>query len=465
MTKSIKVDLGNLYEQQQNIRDKLREGIKRLAFVGSVQVGKSYLLAKLLIDVMFTINNPDSNLAVCISPNHVMGRVMRREFEKALLDASPELYAYVIKNRKQSPIPTYTFPNGKQLEFHSVDNPDTIRGIRPFFIGCDEAAYFSEEAWDVIEGRTTQTAAPIVITTTPRGKRHWLFRKVFVKGAGPESAHYNPNEYDPKRFFVQVATIFDNPYVQEEERDAKIKAYGGLESNWARQELLGEFVDYEGIVYTSFDEDKMTLHPKDMPNPWTYEFVTGGVDFGWTDPSVSLLVGLKKGTWYVFHEIYKPQLEIDQFGAMINVQRGNCRLMRLWADSADPGRIDHYTRAGLPMYPVQKPRIDQRIQYLNSLFSQNRIIISTDCLNLINELSTYQYPQNKQDRSETQVKPVGPDHALDALAYALWSEKNLLDSSRPFFTDPISWGKPFSMQGQMRAAPDANEMTAGYFGS
>lgn len=461
--KDVKVDLGNLYKQQAAVRDKLRAGIKRIAFVGSVQVGKSYLLAKLLIDAAFTISNPDSNLMVCVSPNHVMGRVMRREFENALLEASPELYAAVIKTRKQAPIPTYTFPNGKQLEFHSVDNPDTIRGIRPFFIGCDEAAYFKEEAWDVIEGRTTQTAAPIVITTTPRGKRHWLFCKVFVKGAGPESQHYNKEEYNPDRFFVQVATIFDNPYIQEEERQAKIDAYGGLETNWARQELLGEFVDYEGIVYTSFDEDKMTLSAKDMPSPWTYEFVSGGVDFGWTDPSVSLIAGLKKGVWYIFSEIYKPQLEIDRFGAMINQQRSNCRLMRLWGDSADPGRIDHYTRAGLPMYPVQKPRIDQRIQYLNSLFAQNRIVISKDCFNLINELSTYQYPNNKSDKSETQIKPIGPDHALDALAYVLWSEKNLLDSSRPFFSDPVEWGKPFSMQGK-KPAPDAAQISDGYWG-
>jgi len=458
---TIKVDLGNLYKQQENVRDKLREGKKRIAFVGSVQVGKSFLGAKLLIDQAFTNTNPDSDLLVCISPSHVMGRVMRREFELALRNASLELYAAVIKTRKQTPIPTYTFPNGKILEFHSVDSPDTIRGLRPAFILCDEAAYFSEEAWDVIEGRTTQTAAPIVITTTPRGKRHWLYRKVFVKGAPPEHSAHDPEQYDPDRFFIQVATIFDNPYVQEDEREAKIKAYGGLETNWARQELLGEFVDYEGLVYTGFDENKHTLPDKDMPNPWTYEFVTGGVDFGWTDPSVSLLIGLKKGTWYIFHEIYKPHLEIDQFGAMINAQRANCRLLRLWADSADPGRIDHYTRAGLPMYPVQKPRIDQRIQYLNSLFAQNRIVISASCHNLIHELTTYQYPHERKDKAESQLRPIGPDHALDALAYGLWSERNMLNQTRPFFSDPVEWGQPFNPNAPRPT--DTTKISAGYF--
>ncbi len=113
------------------------------------------------------------------------------------------------------------------------------------------------------------------------------------------------------------------------------------------------------------------------------------------------------------------------------------------------------------MYPVQKPRIDQRIQYLNSLFAQNRIIISQDCMNLIHELTTYQWPHNKDGKSETQIKPIGPDHALDALAYVLWSERNMLNGTRPLFVDNVEWGRPLDMN--MRPAPDAREHSAGYW--
>lgn len=115
-----------------------------------------------------------------------------------------------------------------------MDAPDTVRGLRPAFIGVDEGSYISEEAYDILEGRTLQTSAPIVITTTPRGRRHWLYRRVFVPGSGPESKHYNPELYDPKRYFVQTATVYDNPYISEESREAMIKSYGGPHSNWAR---------------------------------------------------------------------------------------------------------------------------------------------------------------------------------------------------------------------------------------
>lgn len=46
----VRLDLGNLYPAQARIRQKLNEGVKRLAFVGSIQVGKSYLLARLLVE-------------------------------------------------------------------------------------------------------------------------------------------------------------------------------------------------------------------------------------------------------------------------------------------------------------------------------------------------------------------------------------------------------------------------------
>jgi PBSX family phage terminase large subunit len=458
---NVVVNLGNLYPQQMAIRDALRKGIKRIAFIGSVQVGKSWLGARLLIDQAFTNNNPDSNLIICVSPNHVMGRVMRREFELAL-QMAPALWESVLKTRKQSPIPTYTFPNGKIVEFHSVDNPDTIRGLRPAFILCDEAAYFSAEAWDVIEGRTTQTAASIVITTTPRGKRHWLYKKVFAKAAPPGHVHHHPHEYNPDRFFMQVATIFDNPYIPEEERDAKIEAYGGRNSLWARQELFGDFVEYEGLVYTAFDEDRMSREVEDMPNPWTYEFVSVGVDFGWTDPNVAVVAGLKKGKWYIFDEFYKSNVEIDRFGTVLNGFRGESRIMRFWADSADPGKIDHYMRSGLPMYPVQKPRINQRIQYLNSLFAQGRLVISKKCTNLLHELTTYQWPHGKENVNEATTKPIGPDHALDALAYVLWSERNLLSATNITYGDPIDWGKPFDPTKGL-TPNTGGKMTAGYF--
>lgn len=110
-----------------------------------------------------------------------------------------------------------------------------------------------------------QTGAPIVITTTPRGKRHWLYRRVFVPGSGPGSKHYVVGKHDPERVFVQTATVYDNPFIEEKERTAMIASYGGKNSLWAKQELFGEFVDYQGLVFTGFNEDTCVVLPDKVP--------------------------------------------------------------------------------------------------------------------------------------------------------------------------------------------------------
>ena len=46
----VQLQLGDLYPQQARIRTFLKEGKKRIAFVGSLQVGKSWLLARILVE-------------------------------------------------------------------------------------------------------------------------------------------------------------------------------------------------------------------------------------------------------------------------------------------------------------------------------------------------------------------------------------------------------------------------------
>lgn len=72
----IQLDLGNLYPQQAQVRKYLAEGRKRVAFIGSLQVGKSWLLARVLVEQCLTNDNPYSNLIICVSPTYKMARVM-----------------------------------------------------------------------------------------------------------------------------------------------------------------------------------------------------------------------------------------------------------------------------------------------------------------------------------------------------------------------------------------------------
>lgn len=89
-------------------------------------------------------------------------------------------------------------------------------------------------------------------------------------------------------------------------------------------------------------------------------------------------------------------------------------------------------------------------------------MISARCINLIRELGMLQWPENVADRKDEAVKPIGSDHALDALAYLLESEKSLLQSTSPLYdseNDGIGEWKTNKLPNLQKT----NRVTAGYF--
>lgn len=64
-------------------------------------------------------------------------------------------------------------------------------------------------------------------------------------------------------------------------------------------------------------------------------------------------------------------------------------------------------------------------------------MISARCTNLIRELAMLQWPENIADKKDESVKPLGSDHALDALAYLVESERSLLQATTPVYGDEL----------------------------
>jgi hypothetical protein len=78
--------------------------------------------------------------------------------------------------------------------------------------------------------------------------------------------------------------------------------YAAYEGKFAQQELLGEFVGFDGLVYDEFDRGR---NVKTVPSrTWTRVFA--GVDEGYTNPAVILIVGEDHdGRLHVMHEFYQ----------------------------------------------------------------------------------------------------------------------------------------------------------------
>jgi len=117
----------------------------------------------------------------------------------------------------------------RKIFWRSADNPDRLRGPNIGWFWIDEAAMCEWKTWLITIGRLRRQPAVGWMTTTPQGKRHWLYELVRDGKVSVTRAHTATNRFNPEDFVSSVS--------------------GHGETDWLRQELEGEFVDSGGKVF------------------------------------------------------------------------------------------------------------------------------------------------------------------------------------------------------------------------
>lgn len=196
------------------------------AFVGGVGTGKtttSILAAFQASEV--------AKRGMLVAPNYTM-------VEEPLLSETKELARHLhggIKKVKHSPPPKLVLANDSEILFRSADKPDTLRGPNIGFLGVDEAAMVSKEAWKVLIGRVRTEPEKAWVTTTPKG-RNWVY-EFFVEN------------FDETKYWVQASTE-NAPWLSD---DYVESLKGDYSEELRRQEMEGEFVSMGGNVF-SYDD-------------------------------------------------------------------------------------------------------------------------------------------------------------------------------------------------------------------
>lgn len=298
-----------------------------------------------------------------------------------------------------------TLRGGLQVIFRSADNPDRLRGPNVSWLWIDEAALCPDETWPIAIGRLREggKAGPAWLTGTPKG-RNWVYNLL------------------PQVTVFRVATK-DNPYLDTEFVKSLEDSYTGA---FARQELYGEFVSFEGLVYDEFDRSR---HVVKRDGPW--KRVVFGLDEGYTNPAVILVVGFDSDDRaHVITEFYQRRVLQGDVVAEAARLTGLHHPAVMYADPSAAGLIAEVhassSRFG-PMVRVQAANNDvmRGIQYV-----KNRLVVAGDgkprltfdpsCVNTLAELESYVWKQGKAGMKDEPEKV--NDHAMDALRYALFSE-------------------------------------------
>ena len=134
--------------------------------------------------------------------------------------------------------------NGSRVLFRSADKSERLRGMNLGWAWVDEAALVGEETWDILLGRLRLDPGRAWITTTPKG-HNWVYQR-FV------------DTKDEDHALIRARTS-DNPHLPDDFVDSLRDQYT---ARFRRQEMLGEFIEAEGALWSWNDIHHVTDAPQ-----------------------------------------------------------------------------------------------------------------------------------------------------------------------------------------------------------
>lgn len=284
------------------------------------------------------------------------------------------------------------------------ESVETLRGQRFDFVVIDEIASM-RNFWlnweEVLRPALTDRRGEVLFISTPKGFNHFYDL-------------YSTIDEDYASFHF---TTYDNPHMPVDEIE---KAKKELPEDRFHQEYMADFRKQEGLVYREFNRDRHVIHT--LPEETRFVEKIAGIDFGYTNPTAVIHISRDRDeNYYVTAEWYKTGQTDEQVGDYVR----QCHFNKVYPDPESPSAIAVLNNKGVYTVEVVKNKdsIKNGIDRIRSLFKMGKLFIHASCVNLISELETYRYPEKRPDMNEYENPIKEHDHALDALRYALVTNK------------------------------------------
>ncbi|XAG95852.1 terminase large subunit [Kononvirus KKP3711] len=307
--------------------------------------------------------------------------------------------------------------NGSLFKLASAGQADSAVGRSYDFIIFDEAA-ISSKGGDAFEIQLRPTLdkpnSKALFISTPRGA-NW-FKEFYERGFSP----------DPmlSKWVSIHGTYKDNPRVSEADIEEAKKT---VTNAYFRQEYEADFSVFEGQIFEEFDAK---IHVRDFSREKEFfasnEFENIlGIDVGYRDPTAVLTVKYHydDDIYYVMEEYEEKEKTTSEHAAYIHTVEEKYEIDRIFVDAAAAQfRNDLAYEHDIASAPAKKSVLDG-LALLQTLFHQNKIIVSTECPRLIHALANYKWDFDETSDKLVKEKPLhdGNSHLCDALRYAIYS--------------------------------------------
>ena len=318
-------------------------------------------------------------------------------------------------------ITIYFFNVGK-----NGDGAESWRGAEYAICLLDEAAQMPEKTC-MLGNATCRQKRPngssfqyqTIITTTPQSN-NWLNRR-FLDRESRLSYKTRKGEpmYPDERVFITHSTTWESieaGILEEDYVDNLGYTPGTL---MYEQEIMGKVVTWFGRV---FDDGWKIIGP-DHPRPPQFIATYGGIDPGTIDPTAIVIVGIDtEGAMWVIREYYEARARMDKWIGLVGEWTHEFGVRKWFVDNDITCRLMKAAGFQAKFPYKQKDAADDAVRYINQLIGRGMLYIDPSCRALLSEMVGYKYKETWEGEEVTflqKVQPNQPDHAIDALRYAV----------------------------------------------
>lgn len=316
---------------------------------------------------------------------------------------------------------------GSIVEGKSADNPDSLLGEAIDWVIYSEASKLPRGIRErYVRPRTITRKGRELIPTTPSPEGEWV-KELWDIGQ-------QDNDADAESFSWDYTA---NPLYDKSEIDYARKYYGE-DSPYFREQYLGEWVFFGGLVYGAYREEIHTIDPFDIPLSWPrYR----AIDFGHRDPFVTLWMAVGPHNEVYFYQEYycREGRSIHEHANVIKSMSFGQNITLTVGDPAAKQSIEDLNFEGVSCIAANNDRTAGRMRMLEYLMPtedgpppypfQNlnielprkkwpRYYVFKHCTELIREFKFYRWLESRGTEHEKE-RTEGDDHAMDTSRYIL----------------------------------------------
>lgn len=365
---------------------------------------------------------------------------------RPLLEEFPFLREYWNEGKK-----LLSLPNGSTLQFCHCNNEIDVglyQGREFHDLAIDEAGEWTEAMFRKLQGSNRSSKQGIkartILTGNPGGIGHKWLKRIFIE------RNFNERERPEDHAFIQ-ALVDDNMALMENDPDYIHRLDAEPNEVLRKAYRFGDWDIFAGQFFSEIRREVHMIRPIFIPPHWTR---FGSYDFGFNHPAAFGWFAVDEdGNVYLYRELIKAQMRVDQFCKEINRFEDTAKLYPIVAghdcwtkkgvltDSSPPTVAEEFSKHNIMLKKAVIDRVQGASQLRKYLAWQNLASgrtkprffifescpISFDCLTRVQHDPGHVEDVLKIDAVEGD--PYSGDDAYDMMRYAMMS--------RPMEAEPL----------------------------